>query len=199
MGRTHLGKLVDEYVIGCETLRGLSNNAVIFGSARTAPTNEYYMLAYQLARVLGCLGYNVITGGGPGIMEAANKGAYGTESNSIGLNLELPFEQTHNAYQDISLNHHSFSTRKAMFFRNTDMYFVLPGGDGTLDELFEARTLMICGKIKMAPIVLIGSEYWEYLVTWMREVPCKYGTITAETGFDMIYICLLYTSDAADE
>lgn len=185
--RTHLSKIVDEYIIGYETLKHLKNNAVIFGSARTTKDDPNYLLAYRLARALGVLGYNVITGGGPGIMEAANHGCYKTNSKSVGLNLELPFEDTHNDYQDISLNHHSFSTRKAMFFKNTDMYFVMPGGDGTLDELFEARTLMLTEKIRMAPIVLVGSEFWNPLLDWMRAVPLKHGTIS-DNSFDMMYV-----------
>ena len=162
-----------------DAFRNLKRNAVVFGSARTKPGTEEYSLAMQLGRSLSVLGYNVITGGGPGMMEAANKGAFEVGSGkSVGLNLKLPIENFQNEYQDVSLKFTSFFPRKYGFFYDTDIYFIMPGGDGTLDELFEARTLMHTGMMKKAPIVMLGKDFYEYLNIWMQEVPVKSGTIS---------------------
>ena len=171
------------------TFRNLKKNAVVFGSARTQPDEPAYRLARQLGRALAVLGYNVITGGGPGIMEAANKGAYEVGSGkSIGLNLDLPCETYVNKYQEISMNFTSFMPRKYGFFFDTDVYFVMPGGDGTLDELYEARTLMHTGMMKKAPIVLVTKDFWEYLEIWMKECPIKAGTISKSAMKDMTIV-----------
>ncbi len=195
---SRLDDIIDELQTGHEALKDTQNNAVIFGSARTLEDHEDYIFARTLGRVLSLLGYNVLTGGGPGIMEAANRGAYGdgpcakqsniTLGKSIGLNLELPFENTHNSYQDIALNHHSFFTRKYMFFRDTDVYFIMPGGDGTMDELYEARTLMLTGKIKKAPIVLCGSEFWGPLKEWMYNTQVLHGVISEDSMDNLMLV-----------
>jgi uncharacterized protein (TIGR00730 family) len=170
--------LLKQMVDVATTFKSLKKNAVVFGSARTHTGEPAYSLARQLGRSLSVLGYNVITGGGPGIMEAANLGASEAGSGkSVGLNLDLPCETYVNDYQDVSLHFTSFLPRKYGFFYDTDVYFVMPGGDGTLDELYEARTLMHTGMMRKAPIVLITKDFWEYLDVWMNECPVRSGTI----------------------
>lgn len=148
-----------------EVRRGVS----IFGSARTPADHPDYALARETARRLGQAGMAVITGGGPGIMEAANRGAREAGALSIGLNIELPFEQAPNPYQDIALRFHYFFTRKLMFVRYANAFVVMPGGFGTLDELFEALVLIQTRKIRDFPVVLVGSEHWSGLIDWVRE------------------------------
>jgi uncharacterized protein (TIGR00730 family) len=141
----------------------------VFGSARTAQDDPTARLATTVARTLGERGFAVITGGGPGIMEAANRGAREAGACSVGLNIELPFEETPNAYQDISLRFHFFFTRKVMFVRYATAFVVFPGGFGTLDELFEALLLIQTHKIREFPVVLVGTHWWSGLIGWMRE------------------------------
>jgi uncharacterized protein (TIGR00730 family) len=141
----------------------------IFGSARTPPDAPVYALTREVARRLGEAGYAIITGGGGGAMEAANRGARDAGATSVGLNIELPHEQQPNAYQDISLRFHHFFTRKLMFVRYANAFVVMPGGFGTLDELFEALVLIQTGKIRHFPVVLVGTEFWSGLIAWVRE------------------------------
>jgi uncharacterized protein (TIGR00730 family) len=164
-------KIMAEFVEGFEKLGSIGPCVSIFGSARTKPENEYYQLAVDIAYRLTLSGYGVITGGGPGIMEAANKGARKGNGKSVGLNIHLPFEQSSNPYIDhdklITFKH--FFVRKVMFQKYAQGFIVLPGGFGTFDEFFESATLIQTGKIGRFPIVLVGSSYWEGLVDWMEE------------------------------
>jgi len=165
-------KIMSEFVEGFEKLGRLGPSVAVFGSARTKPDNKYYQIAYEVGNLLVELGYGVITGGGPGIMEAANKGAKEGDGKSAGINIDLPFEQSANPYidQDKLINFDYFFVRKTMFMKYAQGFIVLPGGFGTFDELFEALTLIQTGKIGHFPIVLIGSSYWSGLMKWVKEV-----------------------------
>jgi uncharacterized protein (TIGR00730 family) len=164
-------KIMSEFVDGFEKLAKIGPCVSIFGSARTKNENPYYKLAEDCARLLTERGYGVISGGGPGIMEAANKGAYQAGGKSVGLNIELPFEQFHNKYidRDKLLEFDYFFLRKVMFMKYSQGFIILPGGFGTLDELFEALTLIQPGKIARFPIVLVGSSYWTGLMDWVKQ------------------------------
>ena len=164
-------KIMSEFVEGFETMAKIGPCVSIFGSARTKPDNKYYKQAEEIGYLLTQKGYGVITGGGPGIMEAANKGAKRGEGKSVGLNIELPFEQSHNEFidQDKILNFDYFFVRKVMFIKYAQGFIVLPGGVGTLDELFEAITLIQTCKIGKFPIVLVGGAYWEGMLDWIKE------------------------------
>ena len=175
-----------EFVEGFGALAGLGHAVSIFGSARTSADSAEYATATDLAAALAKSGYAVITGGGPGIMEAANKGACEAGGTSVGLGIELPFEQGMNDYVDIGIHFRYFFARKTMFVKYAQAFVVFPGGFGTFDELFEALTLVQTGKVTSFPVVLMGSAYWGGLVSWLRETVLVEG-------------CLLYTSDAADE
>ena len=164
-----LDRITDELRAGFDALSGVAAAASFFGSARTAPGDPDYELARETARLVGESGLAMITGGGPGIMEAANRGAKDAGAPSIGLNIELPFEQGGNPYCDISLQFHYFFARKIMFVRYASGFVVFPGGFGTMDELFEALTLIQTGKITEFPVVLVGSDYWRGLVDWLCE------------------------------
>ncbi|CAG4884171.1 Cytokinin riboside 5'-monophosphate phosphoribohydrolase [Georgfuchsia toluolica] len=161
--------IMSEFVEATERLKRVSPAVSIFGSARLAPDSLYYQLAEKIARLLSDSGFSVISGGGPGIMEAANKGAFGGKGVSIGLNIQLPMEQANNAYQDISQSFKHFFARKYMFVRMARAYVVMPGGFGTLDELLEALTLIQTNKSPHIPIILVGTEYWSGLLDWFRE------------------------------
>lgn len=165
-------KVMAEFVEGFEKLGRLGPSVAVFGSARTRPDNKYYQIAEEIGYRLTELGYGVITGGGPGIMEAANKGAKRGNGKSIGINIDLPFEQNPNSYidQDKLISFDYFFVRKTMFMKYAQGFIVLPGGFGTFDELFEALTLIQTGKIGRFPIVLVGQEYWAGLIKWIREV-----------------------------
>lgn len=167
-----LFKIMSEFVEGFEKLARIGPCVSIFGSARTKPGDKYYTLAEEIAFLLTRHGYGVITGGGPGVMEAANKGAKRGEGKSVGLNIVLPFEQEPNEYIDSDklINFDYFFVRKVMFMRFSQGYIVLPGGFGTFDELFEALTLIQTQKIGKFPIVLVGKEYWSGLLDWLHEV-----------------------------
>jgi uncharacterized protein (TIGR00730 family) len=160
----------------------------IFGSARTPPDDPRYAAARALARRLGEAGYAIITGGGPGIMEAANRGARDAGAPSIGLGIELPHEQSLNAYVDLGLTFHYFFTRKVMFVRYASGFVVYPGGFGTLDELFEAATLRQTQKIRYFPIVLADSSYWSGLVDWLRSTVQTAGNVVA-ADVDSLVLC----------
>jgi uncharacterized protein (TIGR00730 family) len=163
---------------GFEALAHVGAAVSIFGSARTPSNHAEYALARETARLLGENGFAIITGGGPGIMEAANRGASDAEALSIGLNIELPFEQGMNPYVDIGLEFHYFFTRKVMFVRYASGFVVFPGGFGTLDEMFESLTLIQTGKVRHFPVLLVGSDYWAGLVDWLRARPRAQGKLS---------------------
>jgi uncharacterized protein (TIGR00730 family) len=187
-----LERIERELAAGFEALAGIRCGVSVFGSARIAPDHPDYALAQATARRLGEAGFAVITGGGPGIMEAANRGAQEVGATSVGLNIELPFEQDANAFQDIGLRFHYFFTRKVMFVRYANAFVVFPGGFGTLDELFEALLLIQTGKIRHFPVVLMGTDYWAGLLSWIRGAMLEGGKIGAQ---DLDLICL--TDDPA--
>ena len=164
-----LERIQHELSMGFDALAGIHCGVSIFGSARVAPDHPDYALARETARRLGEAGFAVVTGGGPGIMEAANRGAQEAGATSVGLNIELPFEQGANAFQDISLRFHYLFTRKVMFVRYASAFVVFPGGFGTLDELFEALLLIQTRKIRHFPVVLVRSAFWTGLVDWLRD------------------------------
>ncbi len=173
-------QIMAEFVEGFERLAQIKPSVSIFGSARTAPDHPYYKLAEDIARALSDSGFSVVSGGGPGIMEAANKGAFAGRSPSIGLNIMLPHEQAGNAYQDIGLNFRHFFSRKVMFVKYASAYVVLPGGFGTLDELAEILTLVQTGKSRRIPIILVHRPFWEGLIDWFRQVMVEEGTINPD-------------------
>jgi uncharacterized protein (TIGR00730 family) len=166
-----------EFVEGFEKLAGIKPSVSMFGSSRLGPGHPYYILAEDIARALSDAGFSVVSGGGPGLMEAFNKGAYAGSSASVGLNILLPQEQVANKYQDISLHFRHFFSRKVMFVKYASAYVVLPGGFGTLDELAEILTLTQTGKSKTIPIVLVKSEFWSGLIEWCRQTMVNEGTI----------------------
>jgi uncharacterized protein (TIGR00730 family) len=172
-----LERITDELRTGFDALAGVGAAASFFGSARTPPDDPEYLLARETARIVGESGLSIITGGGPGIMEASNRGAKDAGAVSIGLNIELPFEQGGNPYCDISLEFHYFFARKIMFVRYASGFVVFPGGFGTMDELFEALTLIQTGKITEFPVVLVGTEYWRGLAEWLSERMLSEGKI----------------------
>jgi uncharacterized protein (TIGR00730 family) len=188
-----LRRIRGELVAGFEALSGLACAASVFGSARTARGHPDYELARVTARRLGEAGFGIITGGGPGIMEAANRGARDAGTTSVGLNIELPFEQAPNAFQDISLRFHYFFTRKVMFVRYASAFVVFPGGFGTLDELFEALLLIQTDKIRHFPVVLMRTEFWTGLLDWLRE------RVAAEALIASADLDLMATTDDPDE
>lgn len=167
-----LFKVISEFVDGFETLNRIGPCVSIFGSARTKPGSKYYEIAANTAKRLTEEGYGVITGGGPGIMEAGNKGAFENSGVSVGLNIKLPFEQNHNPYidPDKNLNHRFFFVRKVMFVKYAQAFVVMPGGFGTMDELFEVLTLIQTKKVSRVPVILFGVDYWAGLKTWIKEV-----------------------------
>ncbi len=191
-------KIISEFVEGFEKLARIGPCVSIFGSARTHHNNKYYKLAEELAFKLTQKGYGVITGGGPGIMEAANKGARRGNGKSVGINIDLPFEQKPNDYIDkdklITFDH--FFIRKVMFMKYAQGFIVLPGGFGTFDELFEAITLIQTRKIGAFPIILMGKKYWEGLVDWIKDVMLEEGNIS-ESDLDLFSV--VDTTDEAVE
>jgi len=170
-------RIMAEFVEGFEHLADLPPAVSIFGSARVGPESQEYQMAERLARMLVERGYAVITGGGPGIMEAANKGAAEAGGQSVGLNIELPFEQKPNPYANLQLNFRYFFVRKVMFVKYAIAYVVMPGGFGTVDELFEAVTLIQTNKIKPFPVILMIKRYWEGLMKWIKETMLQEGKI----------------------
>lgn len=189
-------KVISEFVEGFETLNETGPCVSIFGSARTKPDHPYYKLAIEIARRLTEEGYGVITGGGPGIMEAGNKGAHLNGGTSVGLNINLPFEQGSNPYinQDKSLNFRYFFVRKVMFVKFAQALVALPGGFGTLDELFEVLTLVQTKKIMPVPIILVGSSYWSGLKAWIEDV-----MLGQENNINPVDLDLLPIVDTPDE
>jgi uncharacterized protein (TIGR00730 family) len=170
--------IISEFVEASERLSEIRPAVSIFGSARSLPGTPNYELTVEIARKLSHAGFAVISGGGPGVMEAANRGAFEGASPSVGLNIELPFEQYGNPYQDISLRFRHFFARKVAFVKYAAAYVVMPGGFGTLDELSEALTLIQTGKGRKMPVVLVGSAFWRGLLDWMRDVVAAEGMIS---------------------
>ena len=173
-------QIMAEFVEGFERLAHIKPSVSVFGSARTPVSHPYYKLAKDISRALSNAGFAVVSGGGPGIMEAANKGAFEGQSPSIGLNIQLPMEQSGNPFQDISLDFRHFFSRKVMFVKYASAYVVCPGGFGTLDELAEILTLVQTGKTRRIPIILVGSDFWSGLIDWFRETLVSENTISAE-------------------
>jgi uncharacterized protein (TIGR00730 family) len=186
-------RILSEFVEGFEALAGVGRAVAVFGSARNADGSPGYELARQVGGELARAGFAVITGGGPGAMEAANRGAHEAGGLSIGCNIELPHEQHLNPYVDLSVEFHYFFARKTMFVKYSDAFVIMPGGLGTLDELFEALTLIQVGKIRNFPVVLIGHAYWDGLLAWMRDVQVPAGAIAA-ADLDLIDV----TDDPAE-
>jgi len=180
-------QIMAEFVEGFERLVRISPSVSVFGSARMGPDHRHYALAEETTRLLSEAGFSVVSGGGPGIMEAANKGAYEGPAPSIGLNIQLPNEQMGNQYQDIALNFRHFFSRKVMFVKYASAYVVFPGGFGTLDELAEILTLVQTGKSRRIPIILVHAPFWEGLLGWFRETLVAEGTID-ESDLDLVQI-----------
>lgn len=183
-----IGRIEAEFRMGFSALAEVQRAVSIFGSARTPESDPNYHLAREVARTLGRAGFSIITGGGPGMMEAANRGAQDVGAQSIGCNIELPHEQAPNPYLDISLTFEHFFVRKVMFVRYAQAFVVMPGGFGTLDELFEALTLSQTGKIRHFPVALVGDGYWDPMIDWLREEMIGRGTID-ERDLSLIRVC----------
>ncbi len=189
-------KIMSEFVEGYERMSKIGPSVSIFGSARTKPENKYFQIGQEIARKLATLGYGIITGGGPGIMEAANKGAHEVGGKSIGLNIDLPFEQNHNPYIDAkhNLEFDYFFVRKVIFVKYSQAFVVMPGGFGTLDEMFEAITLIQTKKINNRPIVLVGKSYWEGLIEWLKKAMLEYEQNISPDDLNLFILV-----DTADE
>jgi len=183
-----LFRIMSEFVDGFDTLSALPPAVSIFGSARTKPEDPYYKQAVEISSRLSKAGYGVITGGGPGIMEAANRGASEAGGISIGLNITLPYEQEPNNFTNLPLNFKYFFVRKVMFIKYAMAFICMPGGFGTLDELFESLTLMQTHRIKAFPVVLVGSEFWGGLLTWIKERLLAAGNIEED---DLRFFCIM--------
>lgn len=186
-------RIQSELVNGIDHLAQLKTSVTIYGSARLEESSSYYQQAKQLAERFSKAGVNVLTGGGPGIMEAANRGAYKNGAHSIGLNIELPHEQEPNGFQDISLHFRYFFVRKLMFVKHALGFVVFPGGFGTLDELFEALTLIQTHKIKPFPVVLVGIDFWQGMVEWLKNRLLAEGCISEDD------LSLFLLTDSLDE
>ncbi len=183
-------KIMGEFVSGYEKLSRIGPCVSIFGSARTKPDDKYYKIAEEIAEKIVTHGYGVITGGGPGIMEAGNKGAHIAGGTSVGLNIELPHEQHDNPYidSDKSLDFDYFFVRKVMFVKYSQGFVVMPGGFGTLDEMFEAMTLIQTKKIEKFPIILVGSEFWEGLLGWIKTTLLDRHNNISPNDMDLIHV-----------
>ena len=186
-------RIMAEFVEGFERLGAIRPSVSIFGSARTSVDHPYYLLTEAVARKLSDAGFSVVSGGGPGIMEAANKGAFAGKSLSIGLNIMLPNEESANDFQDVSLHFRHFFARKVMFVKHASAYVVFPGGFGTLDELAEILTLVQTGKTRKIPIILVNSKFWSGLLAWLEN------TLAAEKTIDPEDMNLVTVVDKADE
>src|ERR687885_2255021 len=180
-------RIMGEFVEGFDELATVTRGVAIFGSARTPQEDPFYAAAQETAALLARAGFSVITGGGPGIMEAANRGAFEAGGVSIGCNIELPFEQKSNAYQTRSLSFKYFFVRKTMFVKYSRAFVIFPGGYGTLDELFESLTLIQTRKIRNFPVVLFGSKYWGGMVEWIKNILLTEGKIT-EKDVDLLRV-----------
>jgi uncharacterized protein (TIGR00730 family) len=186
-------RIQSEFVEGFDALANLGPAITLFGSARTEPGHPEYTQAMEVARRLGQAGFTIITGGGPGIMQAGNQGAREANVRSIGLNIELPFEQKINPYVDLSIDFRYFFVRKTMLVKYALGFVIFPGGFGTIDELFEALTLIQTGKIHNFPLVLFGTQYWSGLINWLRETMLREGKIAEED------LNLFTVTDSIDE
>jgi len=186
-------RILAEFVEGFDAMANVGPAVTIFGSARTAPNSPEYRLARTIGRRLAEAGYAIITGGGPGTMEAANRGCREGGGLSVGCNIELPHEQGLNAYVDLGIEFRYFFARKTMFVKYADAFVILPGGFGTLDELFEALTLIQTRKVRNFPVVLVGGDYWAGLLDWIR------GTLVARGAVDEADLALLQLTDDPDE
>lgn len=186
-------RIMSEFVNGFDALAHIPPSIAIFGSARTKPEHPSYLAAIETACLLARAGFGIITGGGPGIMEAANKGAQQGGSSSIGCNIELPFEQSSNAYLDISLDFNYFFVRKTMFIKYAEAFIIFPGGFGTMDELFEALTLIQTKKVDHFPVILYDSKFWNGMIHWINEAMLGSGTISEDETY------LLRVSDSPQE
>lgn len=188
----HVLKIISEFVESGEELRAIQPAVSIYGSARTPANHPDYLFTERLARKLSDAGFSVISGGGPGIMEAANKGAFAGKSPAVGLNIVLPHEQHANSYQNLSIKFQHFFPRKVMFVKHAVAYVVMPGGFGTLDELFESLTLVQTGKTPSRPIILVGKAFWQGMLDWIREQLLGNGLISPE---DMNLMVLIDNED----
>jgi uncharacterized protein (TIGR00730 family) len=186
-------QIMAEFVAGFERLTHIQPSVSIFGSARTNPDHPYYALTEEIARKLSDAGFSVVSGGGPGLMEAANKGAFAGKSPSVGLNIRLPHEQHANPYQNITLTFQHFFARKVMFVKYAKAYVCMPGGFGTLDELVEALTLIQTGKSTRIPIILVHAPFWSGLIEWFKE------TLVADGVIDTSDLELFSVVNSADE
>jgi uncharacterized protein (TIGR00730 family) len=180
-------RILSEFVEGFEALAGVGKAVAVFGSARSVVDGPDYRRAERVGRALANAGFAVITGGGPGAMEAANKGAHEAGGLSIGCNIELPREQHLNPYVDLSVEFHYFFARKTMFVKYADAFVIMPGGFGTLDELFESLTLIQTGKIRNFPVVLMGHAYWDGLLDWIRTVQLPAGAVS-QADIDLLTV-----------
>jgi len=180
-------QIMAEFVEGYERLARIRPSVSFFGSARVQPGHPYYELTEELGYELSRAGFSVVTGGGGGLMEAANKGAFRGKSPSVGLNIQLPHEQKANDYQDITLSFRHFFARKVMFVKYASAYVIMPGGFGTLDEFFEILTLVQTQKSRRIPIILLGTEFWRDLLAWFRNQLLAHGTI-AEEDLDLVHL-----------
>ncbi|RTZ77343.1 MAG: TIGR00730 family Rossman fold protein [Gammaproteobacteria bacterium] len=181
-------QIMSEFVEGFEKLSRIRPAVSIFGSARTPVDHPWYAKAEEVARLLSEAGFSVISGGGPGVMEAANKGAFEGPSPSVGLNIVLPHEQAANPYQDLAITYRHFFARKVMFIKYAAAYVVLPGGFGTLDELAECLTLVQTGKGRRIPIILVERDFWQGMLEWFRDTLAKAGTID-EADLELMQLC----------
>jgi hypothetical protein len=186
-------RIMGEFVEGFDELATVTRGVAVFGSARTPPGDPYYAAAQETAALLAGAGFSVITGGGPGIMEAANRGAFDAGGVSIGCNIELPFEQSANAYQTRTLTFKYFFVRKTMFVKYSNAFVIFPGGYGTLDELFEALTLIQTRKIRNFPVVLFGRDYWDGLFRWLE------GTMLTARYINEVDYRMLHLTDSPSE
>jgi uncharacterized protein (TIGR00730 family) len=189
-------KIMSEFVDGFEKMQKIGPCVSIFGSARTKPESKYYIIAEEIAYKLTQKGYGIITGGGPGIMEAANKGAKRGNGKSVGLNIELPFEQKPNDYidRDKSIDFNFFFVRKTIFLKYSQGFIGMPGGFGTIDELFESLTLVQTHKIAEFPVILVGKEYWAGLIDWIKDT-----MLAKESNINVLDLDLFKIVDTADE
>lgn len=189
-------KIMAEFVDGFENMDRIGPCVSIYGSARTKAEHKYYKLSEEIASKLVAEGFGIITGGGPGIMEAGNKGAYKVGGKSVGLNIELPYEQTHNPFidHDKLINFRYFFVRKVMLVKYAQAFIFMPGGFGTLDELFEALTLIQTHKIERVPVIMVGKSFWKGLMTWVKETMLAKENNISPEDLDLIFI-----TDDADE
>jgi uncharacterized protein (TIGR00730 family) len=186
-------RIMGEFVNGFDALATITRGVSIFGSARTSEDDEYYLAAMETGKLLAEAGFEVITGGGPGIMEAANRGAHEAGGVSVGCNIELPFEQTPNPYQSHELTFKYFMVRKTMFIKYSNAYVIFPGGYGTMDEIFEALTLIQTRKIRNFPVVMFGSSYWKGLLSWLQS------TMLSEKNINPEDLGLMYMTDSPSD